>query len=101
MTDSGRSTRLHTRNLTRTQAVHALWNDSRPAVFFTARGLPAPDFDAEEASRLVRGGDSVFVDYCCGRLIKTRFHGDGTVDATYYDLEYGQGAAARALAKAQ
>jgi len=75
--------------LNKLQVLQALWNHSKPASFF--QHMPAsiiPKFSVLEAQDLILYG---YVDYCCGRLIKTNFKTD-MLDPTMYDREYGSGA---------
>jgi hypothetical protein len=65
----------------------ALWISSKPAAFFTFSGAIPPSFNEAEAITAVKS----FIDYFCGRLIKTDISGD-TADPSGYDRDFGSGA---------
>jgi len=58
----------------------ALWEKMEPARFFVMNSLPPPAFDAEAAKEAV----THYIDYFCGRCIKTDLSGD-EVDPWGYD----------------
>ena len=64
----------------------ALWKGAKPAAFFAFSGRISPIFDESAAKDAVRG----YIDYYCGRCIKTDLSGD-IANPTSYDAEWGAG----------
>ena len=69
----------------------ALWNRAKPASLFLANGMNPPEFDDDEAIRILGGGRTGYVDYVCGRSIKANLL-DNIVDPSSYDRTHGAGA---------
>jgi hypothetical protein len=63
----------------------AMWQGMHPAKFFG--GLDGPTFDRELAKEAVKS----YIDYFCGRCIKTDLSKD-TVDPWLYNRDAGAGA---------
>jgi len=63
-----------------------LWNNSKPAAFFTMNGIPPPPFNETNAKFFV----DKYIDYYDGRLIKTDISGD-TANPSMYDRDNGSG----------
>lgn len=83
--------------LDKVELLHALWNESPVAAFFSTRdaaGIEVPVFDWEMAAYDVLGS----IGYFQGRCIKMDLSGD-MVDPSGYDRQNGPGAAARVIAK--
>lgn len=72
-------------NIDKVKLLEALWNNSKPAVFLSMRGLVV-DFDRNQAIIAVNG----YIDYFCGRCIKTDLSGN-TALSYAYDRDYGPG----------
>jgi hypothetical protein len=66
--------------------LRALWEHAKPAVFFQMHGLPGPAFEEAAAERELKG----YIDYFCGRCIKTDLRGD-TANPSAYDNDWGTG----------
>ncbi len=74
----------------RAKLLQKLWENAKPASFFTLSGLPEPEFDLERAQREIHTDG--YVDYVCGRCIKTSvFSKETAIDGRLYDREYGLG----------
>lgn len=81
-------------------AFHALWNNSKPAIFLQGR----PEIESAQAET-VSSADKVaelfksqtFFDYEGGRLLKTDFSDFPTLQARLYDRDYGAGAAQKVI----
>lgn len=82
---------LDIKNLDKVLLLERLWTGQSPASFFL--GLPSPAFDRKRAQQAVSSG---YIDYFCGRCIKTDLSED-TVDPWLYDRDAGAGAFARAV----
>lgn len=76
------------------ELLRALWNNMKPAAFFTMSGLPPPVFDTEHAEQVVTD----YIDYFCGRCIKTDLSKD-EVNPWSYDRDAGQHAFARIVSE--
>ncbi len=74
------------KGLEKVKLLKALWDHTKPAAFFTFSGLPSPEFDEGAAKKEVL----TYIDYFCGRCIKTDLSGD-TADPTSYDADWGEG----------
>ncbi len=72
----------------------ALWENSKPAVFYKMQGLPPPDWSQVEAEKAVLQS----IDYFRGRCIKSDLSGD-TALPHGYDRDYGQGKFAEIVTK--
>jgi hypothetical protein len=55
------------------------------ACFFTISGLPDPIVDMKEIIKALDAPNN-YIDYCCGRLIKTSFN-SYLIDPTSYDAD--------------
>ena len=64
----------------------ALWLNSKPAAFFGISSMSAPGYEEPSESVLAK-----YIDYYCGRLIKTDISKD-EASSWGYDRDYGQGA---------
>lgn len=73
-----------------------LWENSKPAVFFTMSGMPAPKFNEDEAGRQMH--QNGYFDYVCGRSIKCDLS-KNYVDPTLYDRDNGFGAFKKCVEK--
>jgi hypothetical protein len=69
------------------ELLFALWEKSKVAAFFTLSGIPPPPYDKE----LAKSELSSFIDYFCGRVIKTDLRLD-FVSPRMYDRDNGEGA---------
>ena len=72
-------------NINKVQLLQALWRHSKPASILISMGL-STDFDENLANDAVKG----YIDYFCGRAIKTDISTD-IVEVDYYDRYNGQG----------
>lgn len=75
---------INIKGISKTEILRALFLNSTPASFFILSGIPAPSFDDSNAEIAVAS----YIDYFCGRLIKS----DISKDLTYnlgYNREYG------------
>lgn len=66
------------------QLLKALWDNRKPAIWFTLHNRSPPPFDHE----LARDEVKVLIDYFCGRCIKLDLSGD-KVDSAMYDKDVG------------
>ncbi len=79
----------------RNEILHALWKNSKPAAFFDNIPDAAPAYRPIKKEEIQYGG---YVDYHCGRLIKSDVFGESnTIDPHGYDRDYGQGAFERVV----
>jgi len=67
--------------------LESLWENSKPASFFTSSGITPPPIDKGELEDSLKNGKA---DYLSGRVIKMNFSGD-TVDPWGYDRDNGTG----------
>jgi hypothetical protein len=74
------------KGLEKVKLLKALWEGAKPAAFFAFSGQISPVFDNASAKEAVKD----YIDYYCGRCIKTDLSGD-TADPTSYDAEWGAG----------
>uniref|UniRef100_A0A6C0IDY5 Uncharacterized protein n=1 Tax=viral metagenome TaxID=1070528 RepID=A0A6C0IDY5_9ZZZZ len=72
---------LSIQNLSKVDLLYEMWKHQRAASFFG--GGKGPDFDYEAAKDAVKG----YVDYFCGRAIKTNLSEDTLSDAGDGTLE--------------
>ena len=72
-------------NIDKVKLLKALWQNSKPAVFLSMRGITV-DFDIKTAQQAV----NTYIDYFCGRCIKCDLSGD-YVNPIGYDRDYGVG----------
>ena len=77
-------------NIDRDSLLEALWNRSKPAVFFQSNNVTPPKFTLSEAKLHVRSNG--YVDYVCGRAIKTNIYTQDQVDPYGFDRDAGKGA---------
>ncbi|KAL3447596.1 hypothetical protein BJX65DRAFT_308006 [Aspergillus insuetus] len=91
------TTTVSIKDLPKLDLLHALWQNSPPALFYEVRNIPPPSWDAEEAEEaaLSHNWD---VDYIVGRVIKADLSGD-KVDPQLYDRGNGKGAFAEVVRK--
>jgi hypothetical protein len=82
----------------RKKLLKALWENAKPAAFYDSGLLPPPTFNLDKAMHSVRRDG--YVDYVCGRCIKTDLFDERTnvINPDGYDREYGQGAFQRVVA---
>lgn len=59
-----------------------IWDNQKPASFFTMSGLPPPPFNKTEAQEALQRG---YIDYLCGRAIKGEI--TDNFDAALYDRD--------------
>jgi len=71
----------------------ALWQEQKPAAFFTITRFQAPGFNDEEAAEAVKK----YIDYFRGRAIKSDLSGD-SVNPFGYDRDAGSGSFAKIVA---
>lgn len=71
----------------------AMWKNSKPALFFNLTKITPPALNEEEARRSLKNG---YVDYLCGRVIKTNFT-TNRLDTWGYDRDNGDGALQRVV----
>lgn len=74
-------------DLDKVKLLTMLWEEGQPARFFRINHLPAPIFDENEAKYAVKD----FIDYFCGRAIKTDLSGD-YASTQGYNRDMGDGA---------
>ena len=74
-------------NVNKVNLLHALWEASAPAAFFTMNGITPPSWDEKLAKEACKG----YIDYFQGRMIKTDISGL-TADPYFYDRDCGEGA---------
>ena len=72
----------------------ALWQNSKPAIFFTRSSISPPQFDDKAAELAVKS----YIDYFQGRLIKTDLSGN-TASPSLYNRDYGNGSFESIVAK--
>tara|TARA_R110001599_G_scaffold5043_2_gene25446 strand:+ start:1666 stop:1998 length:333 start_codon:yes stop_codon:yes gene_type:complete len=63
--------------------LRALWKKQNSALFYAVMEKEPPVFDSEHSKVVLQSGEG-YVDYVCGRRIKTYIGGD-EVDPTSYD----------------
>jgi hypothetical protein len=80
--------------LDKVQLLLMLWNNAAVASFFEFMPQSAPVFDETEANTVVEQ----YIDYFCGRCIKTDISGD-TADPWSYDRNAGTGTFQRVVDK--
>jgi hypothetical protein len=78
--------KIDIRGLDKVDLLYQLWKNAPVARFFTVAQLSAPLFDKEEAETAVLS----YVDYFCGRCIKSDISGD-SVSSEDYDSNTGAG----------
>jgi hypothetical protein len=86
-------TPIYIGDLNKRVLLEALWNNGKPASFFTLNAIPSPGFYPEWDGR---ERDFKHLDYVCGRAIKSDLSGD-SVNPVDYDREYGSGAFAKVV----
>lgn len=79
--------------LNKVELLHELWNGQITASFFSFMPTMAPPFDDDNAQRAVQCG---YIDYFCGRCIKTDLSKD-LVSPRMYDRDAGDGAFMKAV----
>ena len=84
--------RIDIRGLPKVELLRNLWVGASPAMFFGAHPSLTPGFDYEEAAMAVKE----YIDYFCGRCIKTNISGD-SAKPKKYDRDAGTGAFQRAV----
>jgi len=83
--------------LDRVELLRHLWENSKVAGFFSMYGGPAPSFGSE---RRPEDAVSGYIDYYCGRVIKTDLRND-EIDPYLYDRDNGIGAFKRVVENMQ
>lgn len=78
--------------LNKVTLLNALWRNMQPAAFFPYRNTNPPAFDNTLASVVVER----YIDYFCGRAIKSDLSGD-TAQSDMYDRDAGEGAFQRVV----
>ncbi|KAL3489034.1 hypothetical protein BJX62DRAFT_239503 [Aspergillus germanicus] len=91
------TTTVSTKDLPKLDLLHAVWQNSPPALFYEVRNIPPPSWDAEEAEDVALS-HNWDVDYIVGRVIKADLSGD-EVDLQLYDRGNGKGAFAEVVRK--
>jgi hypothetical protein len=76
--------------------IRALWEAAEPAKYFTMTGAAPPRLDLEKYHKYARRGRH-WVDYLCGRAIKTNFEDMSAISPIGYDHTHGEGAFARVV----
>ncbi|KAL2788877.1 hypothetical protein BJX66DRAFT_339811 [Aspergillus keveii] len=89
------TTTVSIKDLPKLDLLHALWQNSPPALFYEVRNIPPPSWDAEEAEDVALS-HNWDVDYIVGRVIKADLSGD-EVDPQLYDRGNGKGAFAEVV----
>jgi hypothetical protein len=79
--------------LDRVQLLRHLWEKSKVAGFFGMYGGPTPSFGSE---RRPEDAVSGYIDYFCGRVIKTDLR-DDEINPYLYDRDNGKGAFQRVV----
>ena len=74
------------KGLDKVELLKNLWENQVTAAFFTFSGKIPPKFEDELAKKAVND----YIDYFCGRAIKTNLSGD-MVDPYLYDRDAGKG----------
>ena len=82
--------RVNIQGIGRDQLLEARWNRSQPAAFFSNNNVETPSFDLEKAKGQLSSDG--YVDYICGRIIKTNIYMGDEVDPYLYDRDIGVGA---------
>ncbi|MDP1880687.1 MAG: hypothetical protein Q8K60_07085 [Parachlamydiaceae bacterium] len=89
-------------DLSYVNAFHALWSQSRPAVYFEGRPDKLKQHEetistSEKIVQFFKNLNDYYVDYAGGRLIKTDFSHFPELNIYWYDQAYGIGSAQKAL----
>ncbi len=74
------------KSINKVRLLKAMWDNTKPASFFYTSGFTPPPFDEDAAEVAV----TKYIDYFCGRCIKTDISGD-TADPWNYDRVAGAG----------
>ena len=77
------------KNVSKQNALEAMWRNSKTAPFFAMNGNSPSSLNHNELSKALR---TDYVDYLCGRVIKTNFRNYPTVGTLGYDRDNGKGA---------
>lgn len=77
---------INIKDLDKVELLKNLWENQVTAAFFTFSGKTAPKFEDELAEKAVND----YIDYFCGRAIKTNLSGD-FVEPHLYDRDAGKG----------
>ena len=80
--------------LDKVELLRNLWLNMTPALFFSFSGMPVPEFDSKLASNAIL----TYIDYFCGRCIKTNLSHD-FADPHLYDRDAGTGSFAKIVTK--
>lgn len=80
---------INIKDIDREELLYQLWLKQGPAPYFSMMGRQPPPYDraAAKASADRHG----YVDYACGRCIKTNIFGEDEVDPSLYDRDAGAG----------
>jgi len=78
---------VYIEGLDRMKVVRALWENSKPAIFFSHNSVLAPQYDETIAeAKIQKHKDGSWdVDFVCGRQCKVTFYENGTMDSKLYD----------------
>jgi hypothetical protein len=91
------TTRVSIKDLPKLSLLHALWQNSPPAIWYKNNDIAPPSWGTEEA--LDRAlSRNWHVDYIVGRVIKSDLSGE-EVDPSGYDRDNGKGAFAEVVRK--
>lgn len=76
---------INIEGIPKTELLFILWEKSKPAMYYKIHSLPFPEFDSISADHAVLG----YIDYFCGRLIKSDISKNLTHNIGY-NREYGK-----------
>ena len=79
--------------LDKSTVLNRLWQHSKTASFFSTGGISASPLSIQKLKNALKDG---YVDYLCGRVIKTDFSGSA-LSPYLYDRDNGQGAMSRII----
>ena len=80
------STEINIKDLDKVELLKKLYQNQVKSTYFILSGKPLPKFDDELATKVV----DKYIDYFCGKAIKTNLCGD-IVDTYLYDRDAGKG----------
>jgi len=95
MSQQSASQTIDISGLDKVELLERLWSRQIVASFFRMSGRPSPAFDRKRAADAVKAD---YIDYFCGRCIKTDLSKD-VVDPRLYDRDAGAGAFAEIVAE--
>ena len=77
------SQEISIKGLCKVTLLHKMWTHQRVAAFYSLSGHAPPEFDVEEANIAI----GTYIDYFCGRAIKTDLSGDSISSSYAYDRD--------------